>query len=345
MIKFTGSAKEYFGIWIVNVVLSIVTIGIYSAWAKVKREIYFKNNTQIGEIGFGYHATGMQIFKGRLIAFVVLVALNVTAAISPIIGVALIVVLVFLLPVIINNSMKFSARVTSFRNVRFNWHGTYWKSFWFFVIAPAVSVLTLGLLMPLISKAYYAYFAKSHSYGTSNFSCEPSTRDYYLAFALGVVVPSLLIVSTIAIIIVSSSVEISSSSSWEVLDNYSGLTAFLGLFVPFTIIIAFILAASIYKVLCRNLMMKSLELSDVASFGSEINPIKLVWIRISNTFVVILTLGFMIPWANVRVHKYLSECSTIHIEGDLDKFLDDAAKNKSAFGEELAELEGFEVNI
>ena len=345
MIKFAGSAKEYFGIWIVNVVLSIVTIGIYSAWAKVKREMYFKNNTLIGEIGFGYHATGMQIFKGRLIALVVLLAINVAAALSTIFGVTLFVVLVFLLPVIINNSMKFSARVTSFRNIRFNWHGTYWKSFWFFVVAPAVSVLSLGLLIPLISKAYYAYFARSHSYGTSNLSCEPSVRDYYLAFALGVVVPSLLIVSTITVIIASSSVEISSSSSWEVLDNYSGLTAFLGLFVLFTLIIAFIIAALIYKVLCRNLMMKSLELSDVASFGSEINPIKLVWIRISNTFVVILTLGLMIPWANVRLHKYLAECSTIHIKGDLDKFLDDAAKNKSAFGEELAELEGFEVTV
>lgn len=33
---FTGSAKEWFGIWIVNLLLSIITIGIYSAWAKVR---------------------------------------------------------------------------------------------------------------------------------------------------------------------------------------------------------------------------------------------------------------------------------------------------------------------
>ena len=95
---------------------------------------------------------------------------------------------------------------------------------------------------------------------------------------------------------------------------------------------------------CRNLIMRSLELSDVASFGSAINPVKYVLIRISNMFAIILTLGFMIPWANGRVHKYLSECSKINITGDLDKF-DDAVKNKSSFGEELAELEGFEVTV
>ena len=33
--KFTGKASEYFGIWIVNLFLSLITLGIYSAWAKV----------------------------------------------------------------------------------------------------------------------------------------------------------------------------------------------------------------------------------------------------------------------------------------------------------------------
>ena len=77
-ITFIGSASDYFGIWIVNVILSMGTIGIYSAWAKVKRETFFKNNTLIGETGFGYHATGSQIFKGRLIAFFILVGINLS---------------------------------------------------------------------------------------------------------------------------------------------------------------------------------------------------------------------------------------------------------------------------
>ena len=30
-IRFTGSGSEYFGIWIVNLLLTVVTVGIYSA--------------------------------------------------------------------------------------------------------------------------------------------------------------------------------------------------------------------------------------------------------------------------------------------------------------------------
>ena len=39
--EFTGDAKEFFRIWIVNLALSIVTLGIYSAWAKVRTQPLF----------------------------------------------------------------------------------------------------------------------------------------------------------------------------------------------------------------------------------------------------------------------------------------------------------------
>ena len=36
-VRFVGTGSEYFRIWIVNLLLTIVTLGIYSAWAKVRR--------------------------------------------------------------------------------------------------------------------------------------------------------------------------------------------------------------------------------------------------------------------------------------------------------------------
>src|SRR3954471_6399831 len=44
---FSGKGGEYFKIWIVNILLSIVTLGIYSAWAKVRNKQYFYGNTQL----------------------------------------------------------------------------------------------------------------------------------------------------------------------------------------------------------------------------------------------------------------------------------------------------------
>jgi uncharacterized membrane protein YjgN (DUF898 family) len=77
--EFTGKASEFFGIWIINVVLEILTLGIYSAWAKVRTERYFYSNTRIAGSPFEYLADPIKILKGRLIAYALVITLYVSA--------------------------------------------------------------------------------------------------------------------------------------------------------------------------------------------------------------------------------------------------------------------------
>ena len=65
--EFRGNGGEYFRIWIVNLLLTIVTLGIYSAWAKVRRLRYFYGNTVLDGQSFEYHGQPLAILKGRLI--------------------------------------------------------------------------------------------------------------------------------------------------------------------------------------------------------------------------------------------------------------------------------------
>ena len=67
-VEFTAHAGEYFRIWIVNLALTIVTLGIYSAWAKVRKRRYFYGHTRIDGEAFEYRANPLAILKGRLIA-------------------------------------------------------------------------------------------------------------------------------------------------------------------------------------------------------------------------------------------------------------------------------------
>jgi uncharacterized membrane protein YjgN (DUF898 family) len=53
--RFTGTGAEYFGIWIVNLLLTIVTVGIYSSWAKVRRLQYFYRHTELAGSSFDFH--------------------------------------------------------------------------------------------------------------------------------------------------------------------------------------------------------------------------------------------------------------------------------------------------
>src|SRR5262249_30781313 len=70
--RFTGSTSEDFRIWILNTLLTMVTLGIYSAWAKFRSKQYFYRNTWVDGTSFEYLADPVRILKGRLVIAAVL---------------------------------------------------------------------------------------------------------------------------------------------------------------------------------------------------------------------------------------------------------------------------------
>src|SRR5215213_4098892 len=72
--EFTGSAAEYFRIWIVNLFFTLVTLGVYSAWAKVRKKKYFYGSTRLDGDTSDYFGSPGAILKGRIVALVLFVA-------------------------------------------------------------------------------------------------------------------------------------------------------------------------------------------------------------------------------------------------------------------------------
>lgn len=181
-VVFTGKAGEYFGIWIVNLLLSIVTLGIYSAWAKVRRKKYFYNNTLIDGVGFDYHANPIAILKGRVIAFVLFVIYNVLAGFSPVLSIIVLVLFLIAMPWIITRGMMFNARNSSHRGLRFDFDGQYGQAALVFLGYPLLIVVTLGLAMPFVMRQINKFVFDHHKFGTSHFEMEAKIKDFYMIY-------------------------------------------------------------------------------------------------------------------------------------------------------------------
>ena len=151
--EFRGTGGEYFRIWIVNLALTIVTLGIFSAWAKVRSRRYFLGNTFVAGHSFDYHASPVRILIGRLIAVGLLIAYNVGTGVSPLVAAPFGLLFVAALPWLIVSSHKFNARNTSYRNVRFGFSGTYLGAFKAYIGWTLAAIVSLGLLMPLARRA------------------------------------------------------------------------------------------------------------------------------------------------------------------------------------------------
>ncbi|UPW19733.1 YjgN family protein [Agarivorans sp. TSD2052] len=147
---FNGKVGEYFGIWIVNVLLTILTLGIYSAWAKVRNKQYFYGNTELADESFEYLAKPLQILVGRIIAVVLLIAWATLPAVSEAASVILGLAFVALMPVLVVRNLRFDCRVTRYRNVRFNFSGSYGGAYMALFVLPVLYVLGFMLVVSAV---------------------------------------------------------------------------------------------------------------------------------------------------------------------------------------------------
>lgn len=338
--EFTGSAGEYFRIWIVLVFKTIFTLGIYSAWAKVIRKKYFSGHSKIIDDRLDYHATGMQIFKGRLIVIGFIVLISILGEIDPMVEMVLSFLIVPIIPWAINRSLKFNARMTSWRNVRFDWHGSYGMTVLYMVLLPVIGVITLGLMMPWVSYKQRTYFIQNLTLGDRAFYADMETGPFFKAGFMSVLV-FLGIAGVVAFI--SYLITIIFSTGMGSFSIWHNVTTFI--FIPLLI------AMYYYGIMTRKIMINALEMGVAggphaeATFNSNISGLKFVWITISNLVAIICSLGLLIPWATIRSYRYQLETTSVIPQADIQTFTDSLNEAGDATGGELSDFEGWDVSI
>lgn len=339
--EFTGNAKDWFGIWIVNLLLSIVTLGIYSAWAKVRTKKYFHNHTYVEGRNFDYHATGKQILIGRLIVIAVFIVFQVIATIFPILGLVLLLGLLVVFPWLIVRSMIFNARMTSFSNVRFGFIGTVGQAFLVFLVYPILVVLTLYTTFPVLDRAVKNFSISNHKLGQAKFHMEVGLGPFYKAML--VALAWIIVVGAIAVLATGFNF----AEFGYALENLDRDPSGAGIVVLFYLIffVAFLPAAFIYQALTRNAIYNNTTLEGGHQFASNVTAPKLLWLAVSNMVVVVFTLFLMLPWAQVRMARYMASHTGFIPGGSLDDFVTQQQEAGGAMGDAYTDLEAIDVGL
>jgi uncharacterized membrane protein YjgN (DUF898 family) len=346
--EFRGNASEYFGIWIVNILLTIITFGIYSAWAKVRRMRYFRGNTYLDGYSFDYHAKGLQIFLGRVIVFVVISIINVVTTVYPLLAIATPFLFLAILPPIIVRSLRFNARVTSYRNIRLDFVGKAWGAFVAIILGSLVSVFSLGILAPFASRWTYRYILNNLRYGDRGFETDPKVGAIYRGWLLPalMVVMGLLLSAALAWIYVVPMITAVASD----VNNYNdeeriGLTILAVYAVLIPIIVVFVVADIVYRVVVRNVVLNSTVFDKVHPLYSDLSRGRYFWIVLSNFVVTVLTLGLMRPWAACREARYMAEHTGIIPQGDVGEIMASIIASGSAVSAEYMDMEGMDFGF
>ena len=138
--EFTGSGGEYFRVWIVNVLLSIVTLGIYTPWARRRTAQYFYSHTLVAGSPLEFTAQQRKMVMGFVLLMLITLAYNIAANTGQdaAVGVLLLTGAV-LSPLIWGSAMRFRLGATRWRGLRLqftaNWKEVYLASWPLFALA------------------------------------------------------------------------------------------------------------------------------------------------------------------------------------------------------------------
>lgn len=318
--RFTGDGKEYFKIWIANIFLTIITLGIYSAWAKVRRQRYFYGNTSVGDSSFEYLANPMAILKGRIIAFVFFAGYSGITNLFPLAQLPLSLIFAAMLPWLIMKSLIFRSRNTAYRNIRFNFNGRYGDVASVYLFLPILIPITLGIAYPYIIFRQKDLIVTKSAYGTTPFQFNAKSGDFYKIF---LILPLLFIGGAFLIFMLYK----------------IALPAIFVAAIPMYLFFFAYINCQLSNLVYNNITLEG------HSLKSDMRVKDIFMLYLTNLIGIIITLGFFIPWANVRLARYRAERLQLIPSGSIDSFVVAQMEQVSSTGEEVGEMFDLDIGI
>lgn len=324
--EFGGSGLEYFKIWIVNLLLTILTLGIYSAWAKVRRLQYFYRNTRLAGASFDYHGQPKAILKGRIVAFGLFSVYNMAFQFNQILGLVIGLALSLVMPWLLMRSLRFKLYNSSYRGLRFDFAGSARGAYDAFLKYPIMAGLTAYLLAPLAHQRIKQYQFNGSRFGRTAFEFNGSVKSFYMLYL------SPFVMMAGAVLLAYASYKMLKPTDLKMAVAAAAI-------IPLVI---FVMVSALFVAYMQNLTWNNTTVGDHI-FRSRISARRMLWIGVTNFIGVLLTLGLYKPFATIRMLRYKLESMGLLASGDLSAFVAGQQQQVSAAGEETAEM--FDVDI
>ncbi|CAH0227532.1 Inner membrane protein YjgN [Massilia sp. Bi118] len=319
---FSGSGGEYFRIWIVNLLLTVATLGIYSAWAKTRRLQYFYRNTQLAGASFDFRGNPAAILRGRLLAVVLLAAYHYAFGFSAVAGAVTVSLLVCLLPFMMRSALRFRLSNTWYRGLPFGFAGEIQPAYRAYALPVAMFVLPgalvallpdrpmvsavflLYLLWPLMHGAMKRYQHSSLTYGDQRAEFGASSTElaapYVVSFVAGIVVFVVLGMMMYA------------GSQLRADTGARGIASALIPLGAVLLVYLFLIFSALFVMVRMNNIAWSETRFPGVRIASAMRLRSYFRLQAVNVLLTLLTLGLFRPFAAVRTWRY--RLAHVHVE-------------------------------
>jgi uncharacterized membrane protein YjgN (DUF898 family) len=336
-LDYVGPTGTLFGIFYKNLILTLITLGIYRFWAKTRERRFIWGNTRIDGEPFDYIGTGKELFLGFLKAVVILVPLFVALQLVEIfildeslIGIAVLVVVRAVLIVGLVYAGTFAARRyrmsrTTWRGVRFQQNGSMWRYAGMALLGMLLTVLTLGLYLPFLQARLMRYELANLKFGSASFCFDGTGKELFQQFLKVWIIPvTLCVIAAIDIFI------------GRMTSNFS----FVQL-IPLLMVLVIGLCALWYQAKVYRFQAQHTALEDLRFAMPYLTGWGLFKLMVGNYFIIVLSLGILFPLTIQRNTRFWVGHLLLSGTIDLDRILQ--AERGPGTGEGLAGF--FDIDV
>lgn len=339
-ITWHGSPWSLAGLGLLNTVLTILTLGIYSFWGRteVRRRIW--SMIRMNGEPFAYTGTGKELFLGYLIVFLIITVPTILAfsvipyiavyllgpVAGPIVG-AIIVVsyLVFLYLLIgtaVYRAMRYRLSRTQWRGIRGAVVGSHWLYGWHYFWTLIANSFAMGWMTPWRSNLLHRQLTNDMRWGETAFKYKGRAGPLYPPYVLmwiGGLVAFLLVIGGFVAIYwsrIQQGIESTGSDqppvpeplAWTELLSLYGIFAIAGLVI--------LLFGANYFARTLNYFTNNTSYAGSAGFMLRASAPSLLWMRISNILLTLFSLGILGPVALARQMRYVVD--RLEVTGGVD---------------------------
>jgi uncharacterized membrane protein YjgN (DUF898 family) len=351
---FSGSGAEYFRIWIVNLLLTVATLGIYSAWAKTRRLQYFYRNTSLAGASFDFRGNPKAILRGRLLAVALVAAYHYAFGFSAMAGAVTVSLLLAGLPYMMRSALRFRLSNTWYRGLPFGFAGDIRPAYGVYLLPVAMFVVPGALVallpdQPIVRAVFLVYLCwplmhgamKRYQHGNLMYGDQraafPATITELAAPYVATVVAGIVFVAVLGMLMYAA---------------FSGQAAGAGGIASSLAVLAGAILFYLFFIVCGLFIM--VRMNNMAWSGTCFPGVRIEsamrlrsYLRLQavNVLLTLLTLGLYRPFAAVRTWRYRLAHARIEAPGGFDAATGQASRRPaSAAGDGSAEFLGLDLS-
>lgn len=300
-LDFKGKGEAFFGIVIVNWLLTIITLGIYYPWAKAKTLQFIFGQSTLNNDPFTFHGTGKEMFKGFIKAIAFFIVLMAVLGIFMYLKMPFVGLLIFylgiiaILPLAIHGSYRYRMSRTSWRGIRFGYRGDKKEFVKLFFKWIFFTIISLGIYGSWFKINLRNYVLSNVRFGDAELNYNGDGGDYFILNLKGY----FLTVFTLGIY----------SFWWQ---------------------------KDIFEYYVNNLSLhkdnKKIEFTNTANGGDFLG------LLLTNFLLIIFTLGLGYAWVATRTIKFIMDHIELDGNIDLDSLQQTEENFKDATGDDISDF-------